>query len=234
MTTSRLKSRTKVTPLPRAKRGYAGLSSGEQDLARRRRLLDTALELFTRQGYARTPIEQLCVESRVTSRYFYELFESREALLRALFEEIIDDARAAVIAAIAQPGLTAEARISQAVTAFIRSYVQDARRARLCVVEAVGISEGLEKRRREVIHEFASVIRGYADALAKASVIPKRNYHLFSVSMVGSINELLVEWLTAARPPSIEAVTQEIQLQFRVMVLGGQALLNGSSREAAR
>jgi AcrR family transcriptional regulator len=81
-----------------SRRGYAGMTPEELDQERRRRLLDTALELFAKQGYAHTSIEQLCAQSRVTARYFYQLFSSREALLRALYDEIIARTRAATLA----------------------------------------------------------------------------------------------------------------------------------------
>lgn len=215
---------------PRERRGYGGLTSEQMDGERRQRLLDTALELFAQQGYQRTPIEQLCAESRVTSRYFYQLFDSREALLAALYEDIIRRTQQAVMSALVQPVSSPEQRIAGAIEAMIRAYVEDSRCARVGVLEAVGVSPKMEKRRREVIHEFAKVIEGYADHLAQTGVLPKRNYHLLSVAMVGGTNELLAEWLTVENPPSIGTLTEEIQLLFRASILGGTAILNESAR----
>jgi AcrR family transcriptional regulator len=208
-----------------SRRGYAGMTPEELDQERRRRLLDTALELFAKQGYAHTSIEQLCAQSRVTARYFYQLFSSREALLRALYDEIIARTRAATLAALSQPGQDPQARISGAIAAFVQAYVQDPRCARVCVLEAVGVSAQMEKHRRDTIHAFAAVIEGFARHLAETGLLPKRDYHLLSVALVGGTNELLAEWLTVEQPPSIDTLTQEIQLLFRAAIRGGIELL---------
>ena len=216
-----------ASPVRRAaseRRGYGGRSAAELHAERRARLLDAGLELFAQRGYARTSIETLCSAARVTTRHFYELFPSREALLVALYEQIVGEARQAVLAAFLAPEPDPKQRIHKGLNAFIRSYVEDARRARIGVLEAVGISPALEQRRREVIHEFAQIIRSYADSLVAAGLLPKRDFHLLSVALVGGINELLAEWLTVAEPPSIRVLTDEIALMLQALILGGQQL----------
>jgi AcrR family transcriptional regulator len=204
----------------KSRRGYGGLTPQEQDNERRERLLSTALELFTKQGYQRTPIEQLCAESKVTSRYFYQLYETREALLTALFDKIISRTQAAMVGALSKMTLKTEDRIAEAIEAFVHAYAEDARCARICVLEAVGVSTALEKHRRVAIHEFAQIIKMHADLLAQAGMWPKRDYHLLSVAMVGGTNEMLAEWLTVKNPPSIKVLINEIQLLFQIWVRG--------------
>lgn len=187
---------------------------------RRARLLEAALHLFAQQGYAKTPIEQLCAEARVTARHFYELFESREALLAALYGRIADELRAAMLAALAAPAATADVQIAAAVRAMIHHYLDDARRARIGVLEVVGVSPAMETRRRGVIHELAALVESHLGALAARGQLPLRNYHLASVAMVGGVNELLAEWLTVPSPPGIATLVDEISLLFRALVRG--------------
>ena len=99
---------------PAKPRSYRGVAPEQRAEERRQRLLAAGLELFARQGYAHTPIEQLCAEAKVTTRHFYALFASREALLTALYDDIVNSLHSAVLAAILQPGQTLEEIIPHA------------------------------------------------------------------------------------------------------------------------
>ncbi|HEX4895706.1 MAG TPA: TetR/AcrR family transcriptional regulator [Solimonas sp.] len=206
------------------RRGYGGRSGAELMAERRDRLLAAGMDLYATRGYAHTPIELLCAQARVTTRHFYEQFESREALLSALYERIVSELRDAVLRALQTPGLTPEQRIEQAIRALVESYVGDPRRARIGVLEAVGVSAGMERRRREVIHDFARVLEAYAGELARQGLVPVRDYHLISVALVGGINELLAEWLTTEHPPGTAQLVEVISELLRALLLGGRAL----------
>ncbi len=190
------------------------------------------MHLFASRGYAHTPIEALCAEAKVTTRHFYEQFESREALLSALYECIVGELRTAVLANLQEPGLDPEQRVEYAIRALIHSYLDDPRHARIGVLEAVGVSAGMERRRREVIHDFARVLEGYSNELARSGVIPVRDYHLISVALVGGINELLAEWLTTDHPPGTQQLIEVISEMLRALILGAR-VLHGQDGAAA-
>ena len=96
-------------------RAYGGVAAEQRAEERKARLLAAALELFARQGYGRTTIEALCSEAKVTARHFYQLFDSREAILRALYDNIIADLRAGVLKAMSAPELNLSEQIPLAV-----------------------------------------------------------------------------------------------------------------------
>ncbi|PPE75510.1 TetR/AcrR family transcriptional regulator [Solimonas fluminis] len=211
-------------PLPSKRRVYGGVNAEQRVQERRERLLATALELFATQGYQNTPIEQLCADAKVTTRHFYEAFAGREALLLVLYERIIREAQGAVREALQRPGLDLAARIPQVMGAFIETYVRDRRRAQVGVLEVVGVSPAVEKRRREVIREFAQVLEGYADSLVAQGLLPRRNYHPVSLALVGGINELLAEWLMSGDPGSLQQLHDAISDVMQALLLGGAAM----------
>lgn len=204
-------------------RAYGGVAAEQRAEERRERLLAAALELFSRQGYLRTTIEALCSEAKVTARHFYQLFDSREAILRALYDDIIADLRAGVLQAMSAPNLSLSEQIPLGVSAMVRHYLEDARHARVGVLEVVGVSPQMEARRREAIHDMAGLIEAYLGSLVERGDLPKRNYHLVSVALVGGINELLAEWLTLENPPEIPELSEEI-----INILN--ALIRGAAR----
>ena len=210
------------------KRGYGGRSAQVLLLERRQRLLEAGLSLFCSQGYQKTRIDHLCAEAKVTPRHFYEQFATKEDLLRAIYEQVIGYARAQVQSALTTPGMAPQALINEGIRAFVRAYTDDPRYARLACIEVVGVSEALAQRRSAVIHEFASVVEAYADGMARAGLLPVRNYRLACVGMVGAVNELMSDWLSVDSPPTVAVLTDELLLMFQAMIRGAQ-LLHGSN-----
>ncbi|MDI6873565.1 TetR/AcrR family transcriptional regulator [Candidatus Solincola sp.] len=199
---------------------YGGLTQEKRREARRNRLLEAGLELFSSEGYHRTPIERLCEVSHVTTRHFYELYPGKEEFFRDLLDTLIEDSRRAVLEALgkefADPVETARAGIS----AFVHSYLDDPRRVRVILVEAVGISPEMERHRRGLIHDFAGIIEAKAKEMARRGMIPERDYSLGSLALAGAVNELMIDWVYSDSPPPQERVIEEIVDLFRLVIFG--------------
>jgi AcrR family transcriptional regulator len=65
----------------------------------RNRILDAAMRVFLRHGFRRSSIEQAAEAAGLTRQALYHHFESKEALFRAVIEQLYDNALAAEIAA---------------------------------------------------------------------------------------------------------------------------------------
>lgn len=209
---------------PVATRAYRGASAEEREAERRQRLLDTALTLFAEQGYARTPIEQLCAEAKVTARHFYQLFGSREGLLQALYAQLMQDLGGALLSALSKPKANIAEQLPLAVRTLVEHYLADNRRARIGVLEVVGVSPEMERLRRAAIHDMAKLIALYMKQLAAQGDLPDRDYHLTSIAIVGGINELMADWLTIAEQPSVTKLSNEIIYFLTALMHGSHHL----------
>lgn len=76
-----------------AGRAYGGLSPEDRVAARRQRLLQAGAVLFGTQGLRATTVRGVCSEAGLTDRYFYESFASLEALLAAVYTDMMDGLR---------------------------------------------------------------------------------------------------------------------------------------------
>lgn len=178
-----------------AKRLYGKKNPQERMTERRERLLEAGLQLFAINGYANTTIEALCSEAKVTTRHFYELFKGREALLLALYEQLMLELQAGLLSAMQAEHSSLPQKMHQVIQALVTQYLSDTRRAQVGVIEVVGASPIVEKRRREVIHAIAMHLQAFLDELAAQQQIPRRNYHWLAIAIVGGINELMADWL---------------------------------------
>lgn len=191
-------------------RRYAGRSAEERRQDRRERLLDAALELFSRQGYANTTIEGLCREARLNPRYFYEQFDDREQLLEALYDRINVEVAGAVLPAVLAAPPEIRARCEAGARAFAEAMLADERYARIGYVEVVGVSPAFERRRRRVIRANAELLEQVARTAVEAGEIPDRDYRMTTIGLMGAADELLVDWLSAKRRPPVEALVEEL------------------------
>jgi AcrR family transcriptional regulator len=178
-----------------AKRVYAKKSAADRVLERQERLLQAGLQLFATQGYAHTTIEALCSEAKVTTRHFYQCFNGREALLVAVYDQMIEELQIGLLAAIQAEHQTIQEKIQQIIQALVTHYLTDTRRAQVGVLEVVGASPAVEQRRREVIHGIVDYVQLFLNKLMQEKQLPERNYYWLAVAMVGGINEMMAEWL---------------------------------------
>ncbi|QUQ66530.1 TetR/AcrR family transcriptional regulator [Kutzneria sp. CA-103260] len=177
------------------------MASEQRRAQRRQRLLEAALHLFTTLGYRQTKIVQICADAGVSTRNFYEEFTGKEQLLVTLHDLINSAALEQVRTALAKldsPDVVT--RITVLLDAFVASVTADPRLPRLNYVEAVGVSEELERQHQEWVTRWADFIESEARHAAAHGVAPDRDYRLTAIALVGAITGLLREW-QAHRPP---------------------------------
>jgi AcrR family transcriptional regulator len=179
---------------------------------RRQRLLEAALGLFTTVGYRQTKIVQICAEAGVSTRNFYEEFAGKEQVLLTLHDLInsvaLDRVRSALANLDSDDVVT---RISLLLDAFVASVTADPRLPRLNYVEAVGVSEDLERQHQEWVTRWADFIEAEARHAAAHGVAPDRDYRLTAIGLVGAITGLLREWQAHQPPWPVADIAAEIR-----------------------
>jgi AcrR family transcriptional regulator len=211
---------TSAIELPGTRR-YGRRTADERRQARRARLLEAALEAFGTRGYAATSIEQLCAAAGISARSFYEEFASREALLVALHDVLNERAFDHVVAAVGAMDATDIAgRARSGVRAYFGVMTSDPRCARLALVESVGVSPQVEAHRRQALARFAGLLEAEAVALADRGLVPRREWRLTAVGLVGAINELVNTWTASQEWSEAADSVAEEAVRFILAALG--------------
>jgi AcrR family transcriptional regulator len=194
-----------------ARRTYAGRSAADRRAERRERLLDAGLELFGTAGYAAASIEKLCTHAGVSTRNFYEEFASREDLLMALHDRIIEQAFQAVLGALSDGDeAPLRERFQMAVRAFITTTASDPRWARLSYVEIIGVSNTVEKHRIAWRERWASFLVAEANRAVSRGEAPPRSFQLAAIALIGAVNELVHHWSISGGQGSLDDVIAEV------------------------
>ncbi len=150
-------------------RTYGGLATEERRRARYEALIAAGIELIGTVGYEATTIRAVCTEASLTERYFYESFENREALLAAVYENLIEEANRRTLAAAERALALAEntgkrdpvALAREAFTAFFE-FNEDPRVARILMREVLGVSPQIDALYRAAMDRFAALLVAFA------------------------------------------------------------------------
>lgn len=204
------------------RRSYAGQSARDRQAERLERLMNAGLELFGGQGYAGTSIERLCTAAAVSTRNFYEEFPSREALLMALHDRVMQRAADAVAEALDRTG---DAPVADRIAAGFRCYITetagDPRWARIAYIEVVGVSVAVERNRALWRAKCAGILVGEAARSVARGEARQRDFSLTAVGIVGAINELVHHWSLQRDPDELERVIAEVVAIAHGRIVGG-------------
>jgi len=209
-------------PTGRAPRRYRGLSVAERREQRREQLLEAGLELFGTQGYAGSSIRAVSAAASLNSRYFYESFTSREDLLYHVYQRAVADIAGAVIEATAQVD-TVEDQARAGLRASWTVLTSDRRKARVIVLEVVGVSERLEKLRRENRHAFAEILVNNAMSIAGEGIRLRMDPVLTARSLIGAGMELLVDWIHGDVSASPDEIVEYLTKMYTAVALASVA-----------
>jgi len=184
----------------------------------RRRLLDAMAEAVAHKGYPDTTIADLAGGARVSRRTFYEHFSSKEECLIALYEAASGQALSVLRKAIApehDPLMQAE----QALRAYFACLASNPLLLKTLFVAILGLGAvGLAARRRVNQHLAELILELVNQPSATHSPLPQA----LAVTIVGGINELVLEMIERDRIGELEALSNTAAQFVRAVVNGAR------------
>lgn len=112
------------------KRRYSGRTFEDRQAERRAKLVRATLALAGRVGPEGTTVAAICAEARLTARYFYESFPSREAIFVEAYRLAQDELLAEIVRQV-----LARDPVRSALTAFYKSLAAHPGAARVFLVD---------------------------------------------------------------------------------------------------
>ncbi|HTX57607.1 MAG TPA: TetR/AcrR family transcriptional regulator [Candidatus Acidoferrales bacterium] len=195
-----------------ANRLYGGLSLTQRRAERRERLLAAGFELFGTAGFLKTSIPTICSEAGVTARHFYDEFSSREALLRAIFDDLAEQSYDIVREALRHTDKPVYDRVLSSNRAYYAFFTQDPRRARIYALECLGISPELEAHRREIRERSVRQLTRATEWLETTGMLQDMDSRLVAIGLASAAVAILAEWVLAAKKPTVEKMAETLTL----------------------
>jgi AcrR family transcriptional regulator len=120
-------------------------------------MLAAAVEAVGEVGYARMSVAQVIGRARVSRKTFYDVFSDREDCFLTAFSQAVEQARAVATEAYGRESGWLDG-IRSALASLLVFMDDEPGLAKLCIVEALGASEGVLEDRARVLDELARVI----------------------------------------------------------------------------
>ncbi len=198
----------------------------EKSATRRQRVLDAALDVFSREGYGNAAVDEIARRSDTSKGGVYFHFPSKQLLFLALVDAagklLLDRVRQAI-----ESESTATAKGDAALLAVLRTFGSHRPLARLLLIEALGAGREFTDHLAELHTEFARVIETYLDAAVAAGEFPPMDTRVASVAWFGAVNQTVTRWVLTGEPERLEDAYPEL----RRLLLHGIA---GCASESAR
>ena len=204
-------------------RRYGGVDSEERQRQRKARLIEAGLAVFGEQGYHASTVRDVCGRAQLTSRYFYESFDGMEALFQAVYVTINRELMQQTVMALARceplPGKLAEA----ALRTFFEFIRDDPRRARVGLIDAMNVGQGMSDLTGKATQDFAHLIAGFMRQMFPRLEELGLNHQMIADGLVGSNTRIATQWVAERCKTPLEEVLRNSQAIFEACIAYAQA-----------
>ncbi|MFK0158698.1 TetR/AcrR family transcriptional regulator [Streptomyces sp. NPDC090493] len=194
-------------------RTYGGATAEERASLRRRRLMESGLELFSSLGYAHTSVRAVLRHAGLKDRYFAESFTSLDDLMAAIMRDIYEEqiTRCADAVATDQP---LRDRARNVIDTVVGLSLEDPRKGRVKLTESLGAGPLTARERRLGLRRMS----GLVDSLLREGLQdPRVDPATLSVAVVGAVSEMLLSWFNGELGVSREELVDQGLLLFEAI-----------------
>ena len=189
--------------------------------------MDATFQLLGTEGWSGTSVRAVCQGARLNPRYFYENFADLDALVIAVYDRVVEELAAVVLAALRSAAPDPAAQLRATLGATVGFVDDDRRRARVLYVEALG-NEALNRRRIDTGHAVATFVQDFS---RDRHGPPPEGEHVGALAasiLVGGLSELIVAWIEGRVESSREQLIDDATILF--LALGEAAARIATTR----
>ncbi|WP_158887888.1 TetR/AcrR family transcriptional regulator [Amycolatopsis anabasis] len=174
-------------------------------------LVDSAVELFTKRGYAGTSLDEVAKRARVTKGALYHHFSGKQALFEAAFDAVETQVFDRLTKIMGGPGTPWE-RALTGLRTFIKSCLDPAYQ-RIAIHEAPVVM-GWERWREAEDHFSFGLIRSSLEALIEAGEVDDVPVEITSRMLYGALSSAAAAIASSADPKKVGAEVEAVIIQL--------------------
>jgi len=186
---------------------------------RRRQILDAAVRAFAKKGYHACRVSDIAEEAGVAYGLVYHYFESKDAVLEAVFREMWG-AMVAAINAIESLDDSPRQQLRKSCAIVLRTWRDYPDVVRVLVREVARSGEQLQREVEEIAEAFQAlqriVERGQEQGEFRADLSPR----LAAWIIYGALEEILTGWVLGRLPGSEEDVREAEEVVVGILCDG--------------
>jgi AcrR family transcriptional regulator len=181
------------------------LSKLQQKEDTRRKILDSAAQIFASKGFHGSVVDDIVKASGTSKGAVYFYFESKEQIFLSLVEDYVASlAQQMHLAVLRGRGLLGQ--VEAAVATLVRSFNEHPALARIVLLDWPNDGAEFQGKRIALKSMLVEVLRGYLDRAVEDHRIEPQDTELAAYVWIGAIGEVVVRWLNTGRPAPLEDV----------------------------
>jgi AcrR family transcriptional regulator len=206
---------------------YAGKTAQDRSDTRRRRFIDAAVTLIATRGMGNTTVRGICDQAGLSTRFFYESFDSLDAIAAAAYDDCVGHAFGTIFPATTAAGPDRFEMSRASLAAMVDYLTEYPNNARVVLLEALGTGV-LAAKRRDTMHLLKSTIA----TLAQTTYAIDEHDPIVNVTatlIAGGVAELMIGWLDG----SVELPREQLidQCARLIVEIGDTALAVSAAPE---
>jgi AcrR family transcriptional regulator len=182
-------------------------------------LLDAAFDLLGTEGWDSTTVRAVVEKAELNPRYFYESFEDLDELIVAVYDRVVEDLAAEVLAALATTEADPATQAREVVRRIVEFVDADRRRGRVLYVEGLG-NEPLNRRRLQAGQGVVAFFERYA-AERHGEAPFDHVERVAAAVLVGGFTQLLADWVAGRIDVTRDQLVDDATMLF--LALGDAA-----------
>ncbi len=183
-------------------RPYGGISQTERKVARRDTFIRAGVKVFAAEGYRGATVRKICAEANLTTRYFYESFESVDELFEACYDQVTQKLAYEGIKAASQHPDNAEKRAEAVMRSFFVELKEMRNSARLFLMDVSGINPKIYARFNRTLNWLADMYGSDMHVDSDDDAVKR----LVRVGKIGGVILIAREWVGSDFEAPLETV----------------------------
>ncbi|MCL6247844.1 MULTISPECIES: TetR/AcrR family transcriptional regulator [Acinetobacter] len=200
-------------------RQFKGLSLSERKQARREKLIEAGIEAYGTHGFFSVTVKDICLEAKLTERYFYESFKKSEQLFQTIFLKLIDELQQNVMQAIMQASTDSKKMIEAGLTALLLTLKNNPRMARIIYIDAMLVQE---LHNQATIHEtmmrFDRMIHAFVMLMMPNIDRSEREISMVATGLNGYVTQIAIRWVMSGYKQPIDEVLSSCSVVFLALL----------------
>ena len=210
---------TQRTQRSSKERQFKGLSLAERQQARREKLIEAGIEAYGKLGFFSVTVKDVCLEAKLTERYFYESFKKSEDLFQTIFLKLIETLQQTVMQAVLQASPNPTNMVDAGLTALLTTLQNDPRLARIVYIDAMLVQELHNQATiQETMLRFDRMIQAFVMLMMPHVKHNTQEMSLIASGLNGYVTHIAIRWVSERFKQPLAEVLSACRVVFMALI----------------
>ena len=188
-------------------RQFKGLSLSERKQARREKLIEAGIEAYGTHGFFSVTVKDICLEAKLTERYFYESFKKSEELFQTVFLKMIEKMQTCLTQAVLMAAPEPNNMVTAGLSALLSAIKDDPRMARIIYIDAMLVQDLHNQATiQETLTQFDRIIQGFVMITMPNAPHSAEEVSLMATGLNGYVTHIIIRWVSEGFKQPLEDV----------------------------